>query len=147
MKVDNNHALFLCPRYQRSGAYCFSPVCHSKILSETLTLLLTFEQWVPALMFHRIILNDKTFLLIPTLLPAVTWLEYCRNGVKPITINQSINPVNLTLEFNLFSENFILDKFFRTFELWYFTWEFLRTKPFCGYQHFWHSGLGVCLIF
>ena len=28
------------------GAYCFCPVCHSVILSVTLTLLITFEHFV-----------------------------------------------------------------------------------------------------
>ena len=28
------------------GAYCFCPACHSVLLSETLTLLITFKQWV-----------------------------------------------------------------------------------------------------
>ena len=34
---------FYAPPPQRV-AYCFCPVCHSVLLSETLTLLLTFEQ-------------------------------------------------------------------------------------------------------
>ena len=47
---------FLCPRdfyaleIEDQGAYCFCPVilkfCHSVLLSKTLTLLITFEQWV-----------------------------------------------------------------------------------------------------
>ena len=36
---------FLPPRSKiGGGGYCFGPVCHSVLLSETLTLLITFEQ-------------------------------------------------------------------------------------------------------
>ena len=46
--------IFLCPEIEDRREYCFSPVCHSVILqfchsvllSETLTLLITYEQWV-----------------------------------------------------------------------------------------------------
>ena len=37
---------FYAPEIEDRGAYCFCPVCHSVLLSETLTLLITFEQWV-----------------------------------------------------------------------------------------------------
>ena len=32
------------PQIEDRVAYCFCPVCHSVLLSETLTLLITFEQ-------------------------------------------------------------------------------------------------------
>ena len=35
---------FYAPEIEDRGAYCFCPVCHSVLLSETLTLLITFEQ-------------------------------------------------------------------------------------------------------
>ena len=35
---------FYAPEIEDGGTYCFCPVCHSVILSETLTLLITFEQ-------------------------------------------------------------------------------------------------------
>ena len=35
----------LCHRIEDRGAYCFCPICRSILLSETLTLLITFEQW------------------------------------------------------------------------------------------------------
>ena len=34
---------FYAPVIEDRGAYCFCPVCHSVILSETLTLAITFE--------------------------------------------------------------------------------------------------------
>ena len=37
---------FYAPKIEERGAYCFWPVCHSVILSETLTMLITFGQWV-----------------------------------------------------------------------------------------------------
>ena len=36
---------FYAPEIEDRGAYCFGPVCHSVLLSETLTFLITFEQW------------------------------------------------------------------------------------------------------
>ena len=38
------HGPFYAPEIEDRGAYCFCPVCHSVLLSETLTLLTTFEQ-------------------------------------------------------------------------------------------------------
>ena len=39
---------FYAPEIEDRGAYCFCPVCHSVLLSESLTLLIhvTFEQGV-----------------------------------------------------------------------------------------------------
>ena len=42
---------FYAPEIEERGAYCFCPVCHSVIFSETLTLLITFEQWVLELLY------------------------------------------------------------------------------------------------
>ena len=36
--------IYYAPEIENWGAYCFCPVCHSVLLSETLTLLITFEQ-------------------------------------------------------------------------------------------------------
>ena len=36
---------FYAPEVEDRGAYCFCPVCHSVLLSETLTLQINFEQW------------------------------------------------------------------------------------------------------
>ena len=44
--VKFNVPIFLSPRDRRSRAYCFCPVCHSVLLSETVSLLITFVQWV-----------------------------------------------------------------------------------------------------
>ena len=41
---STNNLSFYAPEIEDRGAYCFCPVCHSVILSETLTLLITFEQ-------------------------------------------------------------------------------------------------------
>ena len=40
-----------------SSAHCFCPVCHSVLLSETLTLLITFEQWVLEIWYFTCRLN------------------------------------------------------------------------------------------
>ena len=45
---------FYAPEIKDCGAYCFCPVCHSVNLSETLTLLTTFEECKLELsIFHR----------------------------------------------------------------------------------------------
>ena len=41
-QVKQNY--FYAPEIEDREAYCFCPVCHSVLLSETLTLLITFEQ-------------------------------------------------------------------------------------------------------
>ena len=42
--------------------------------------------------------NDHPMLhLLPVIVAAVTWLEYCRYGVKPKTVNQSITPKLITI--------------------------------------------------
>ena len=43
---NSSKCFFMPPRMKIGGAYCFCSVCHSVLLSETLTLLITFEQWV-----------------------------------------------------------------------------------------------------
>ena len=42
--LRNIITFFVCPLDRCSGAYCFCPVYHSIILSETFTLIITFEQ-------------------------------------------------------------------------------------------------------
>ena len=59
---------FYAPEIEDRGAYCFCPVCHSVLLSETLTLLITFEQWV-----FMSISRDKTFLWVPLFLTLWPW--------------------------------------------------------------------------
>ena len=44
LAVEIINYFFCAPEIQDRGAYCFCLVCHSVILSETLTLLKTFEQ-------------------------------------------------------------------------------------------------------
>ena len=46
-EITIDSSLFGCfyvPEIEDRGVYSFCPVCHSVILSETLTLLITFEQ-------------------------------------------------------------------------------------------------------
>ena len=41
---SGNRINIFMPEIEDWGTYCFCPVCHSVFLSETLTLLITFEQ-------------------------------------------------------------------------------------------------------
>ena len=68
------------------GAYCFCPVCHSVFLSETLTLLKTFEEWMWELLYF-------------------TWVFLVINLSVGTTI---FFKCDLDIEFDLFFENFIL---------------------------------------
>ena len=71
---------FYAPEIEDRGACCFCPVCHSVILSETLTSLITFEQWMLELWYFTCV-----FLVI-----------------RPFRIPLFFYPVTLTLEFNSF---------------------------------------------
>ena len=66
--------------------------CHSVLLSETLTLLITFKQWVPELWYF-------------------TWVFIV---IRPFSGTIIFNPVTLTLEFDLLFKNFNLAKIFWT---------------------------------
>ena len=43
--------IFYAPEIEDRGAFCYCLVCHSVILSETLTLLITFEQRVLEILY------------------------------------------------------------------------------------------------
>ena len=99
------------PRDQRSGAFCFCPVCHSVLLSETLTLLITFEQWALELWYF----TRVSFRWVPFFLPCDLDL-----GVWPI-----FGKLTLLITF----EQWVL-------RLWYFTWVSLVIRPFLGFHYF-----------
>ena len=82
--VHSNH--FYAPEIKDRGAYCFCPVCHSVLFSETLTLLISFEQWVLELW-------------------CFTWVFLV---IRPSRGYHFFYPVTLTLEFDLLFENFNL---------------------------------------
>ena len=90
--------------------------CHSVILwnSETLTLLITFVQWVLKLCHF-------------------TWIFLV---IKPFCGYHYFYSVTLTLEFDPFFENF--NPAFKQWalELWYFTWKFPVIWLFLGYHYF-----------
>ena len=93
--------IFVCPRDRRSGEYCFCPVCHSVILhfshyvllSETLTSLITSEQWVLKLWYFKLVfLLTRPFSSYHFLKPcnlelglelsyAFLWYEMVWNGI------------------------------------------------------------------
>ena len=76
------------PKIEDRGAYCFCPVCHSVILSSSLNL--TFEPWV-------LELCDFTWEFLV---------------IRPFRMYHYILP--LTLEFDLFFENFYIANNFWT---------------------------------
>ena len=79
--------IFYAPEIEDRGAYCFCPVCHSVVLSFCNSVILSFcpplwnfnlanNFWTVssrALIFHRNIPCDKTFLLVPLLLTLWPW--------------------------------------------------------------------------
>ena len=77
---------FYGPEIEDQGANCFCPVCHSVILSETLTLLITFEQRVLELRYFTCI--------FPV--------------IRPFRGYHYFFTVTLTLGFDPFFENFNL---------------------------------------
>ena len=116
---ENIFTPFLCPRDRRSGGILFLsclPFCHSVLLSETLTLLITFEHWVLELWYF-------------------TWIF---NETRPSVGNQQF----FTLWPWLWSLSFFLKilTLRRTFDLWvlefnHFTWIFVVAKCFPRNQH------------
>ena len=110
--------------------------CNSLNLSETFTLLITFEQWV----------WDRALIIFQMSIP-LYWQDVS-------VVTNIFDTVTLTLEFNILFVNFYLTYNYRTMgviKLWYFTWVFLFTRSFCicGYQNFWPCDLDlrVCLPF
>ena len=94
--VDTLFANFLCPQDRRSEAYCFCPVCHSVIPSfchsETLTLLITLQQWVLELWY-------------------LTWIFPV---IRPFCGYHYLLPCDLDLDVWSFFENFNLANNFST---------------------------------
>ena len=90
--------------------------CHSVLFSETLTLLITFEQWVLELWYF--------IWIFPVIKPSVGTIIF--------------NPVTLTFEFDPFLKTLTLIITFKQWvlKLWYFTWIFPCDNPFRGYHYF-----------
>ena len=66
---------FYAPEIEDWGAYCFCPVCHSVILSKTLTLLITFEQWVLELWYFTWVSSHIYHYFLPCDLDLGVWLK------------------------------------------------------------------------
>ena len=117
--------LILCPEIEDRRAYCFCPVCHSVILSETLTLLITFEQWMLELWYF-------------------TWLSLVIRPFRgyhyflPGDLDLGVWPILKKSTLLITIEQWVL-------ELWYFTWVFLVIRPFCGYHFIWPCDLDLGL--
>ena len=103
---------------------------HSVILSETLTLLITFEQWVLELWY-------------------LTWVSLVIRPFRgyhyfwPCDFDLRVSPIFfLTLTLLITFKQWVL-------ELWYFTWVSLVIRPFRGYHYCLSCDLdlGVCPIF
>ena len=118
----------LCPRSKIGGILFLScrSFCHSFLLSETLTLLITFEQWVLKLWYFKWvffvtrpfhgILCDKNFPWVPLCFTMWLW---------PWSLTCFLKTLTLLITF----EQWVLD-------LWYFTWVILVTRSFCGYRYY-----------
>ena len=79
--------------------------------------------------YHISFSRDNTFTKVPTLL---TWWP---------------GPWSLIFFLKTFTLQITFERW--KLEVWYFTWAFLETKHFRGYQHFWpcNTDLGVWPIF
>ena len=104
----------LCLRDRRSGGVLvFLPVFHSVLLSETLTLLITFEQWVLELWYFTWIFRDKTFLWVPLFFTLWPWPWSLTHFLKACHKKQWV------------------------LELWYFTWIFIYVSTIFFYPWPW----------
>ena len=106
--------------------FVLSVILTSVILpsSETLIVLITFEQWVLELWYFTWI-----FLVIRL------FREY--HYFLPVTLTLEFDPFILkTLILLITFEQWVL-------ELWYFTWVFLVMRPFSGYFYFWPCDLDL----
>ena len=62
ISIDLTTVFVDMPPWSKIEAYCFCSVCHSIILSETLTLLESFELWVLELWYYTwVFLMSRTF--------------------------------------------------------------------------------------
>ena len=93
-----------------------------------------------------IIRSHLLFIIIMGLLIckyAPFWASCFRWAMWPIGLLFTLWPLPASLTY--FLKTLILLITFEQWvlELWYFTWEFLKTRPFHGYQHFWPSDLDL----
>ena len=104
-------SFLLCPRDRRSRGILFS-FCHSVLLSETITLLITFEQWVLKLWYFTGIFP----VIRPLSLTMWPWLWSLSHFFKTLTLLITFEQWQL--------------------ELLYFTLVFLVIRPFRGFHCF-----------
>ena len=163
---------FYTPEIEDRGAYCFCPVCHFVIpfcyivlFSETLTLLITFEQWVLELWYFTWIFpviwpfcRYHYFLPCDLDLGVDLFFEifnlannFWTVSARALIFHMSI-PCDKTfplvpLFLTLWPWPWSLTHFLKTLtllitfeqwvpELWYFTWVILVIRPFRGYHYF-----------
>ena len=154
-----SHSIFMHPRSKIWGHIVFCPVCHSVLLSETLTLLITCAR---ALIFHMIFLVIGPFRGYHYFWPCDLDLGVCKNfnvanhfwtvSARALIFHMSIPCdetfpwvrlffylVTLTREFDLLFKNFIVLKTFEEWvlERWYFTRISLVIRSSCRYLFFW----------
>ena len=137
---------FLCTRDRILGILFLScqSFCHSIILSKTLTLLITFEQWVLELWYFTWSLTHflKTLTLLITFekwVPKLLYSIWFFLVIRPFRGFHFFVPCDLDLGvWPTFLKTLTLIKTFeqRVLELWYFAWVFLVIRPFCGYHYF-----------
>ena len=158
--------VYYAPEIEDQEAYCVCPVCHSVLLSETLTLLITFEQWVlelwyftwifPVIRFFRgyhcflscdldfgsLIHFLKTLTLLLTFEQQVLELWYFTwifPVIRPLRGYYYFLPFDLGVWPIILKTLTLLITFEQwELELWYFTWVFLVIRPFRGYHYFFY---------
>ena len=166
--LSNEWFIFFCPRDQRSGGILFLSClsfCNSVLLSETLTLLITFEQWVlelwyftwvflvirPSRGYHYFLSCDLDLGVWPTYLKLNLAYNFWTVSARALIFHMSITCDKtfswVPLFFTLWPWPWSLIHFLKTWtllitfeqwvlELWYFTWVFLVIRPFCEYHYF-----------
>ena len=151
------HVILLCTLYMHIYF-----LCPWDLLSETLTLLITFEQWALELWYFTLIfLVIRSFRGYPVTLnlefdPFFENLHLSNNfwrvSARALIFHLSVGtilffllPCDLDLGVWLFKTLTLIITIKQwVLELWYFKWTFHETRPSGGYQQFWPYNLDLC---
>ena len=129
-KIFKHLNLYTPPQTKFGGVYRNHPVCLSVCLSIRLSVQSKLNldhnfltKGDRALILHKCIPCDKTFLSIPKVLTLWPWPWLLTYFWKNLTLAITFEPKEIVLS--------------------YFTCVFLVTRPFCQYQHFWLCDLDL----
>ena len=101
IKCIQTHLIFF-PRDRWSRANCFCPVCHSVLNSETLILLITFEQWVLELCYFK----WEKFSWVPLFFTLWPWPWILIRCLKTLTLHITFEQWVLERWYLIWGKNF-----------------------------------------